>query len=645
MKTLKKILFRLVLLAIVIAAGWASYNWVQGFAERQREVATAVVERGDVVVRAFTRGELRAVRSSTLSAPNLRGTTQVTRLAPLGAYAREGDLIAEFDDAEVRTRVEEEELSLEQTDESIRRSEMQLAIQASQDEVELLSARYTVRRAELEVQRNELLADIDAKKNTLNLDEAQRRLDKLKSDIESRRAQQEASLAVLRQDRARAEIELQRDRDRLNQVRLISPMNGLVAIRQQRTNFFFAGSQIPDIREGDELRPGMPVADILDLSELEVVARVGEVDRANLSVGQDAIIRLDALADKEIPGKIKSLSATATSDAYSNDPAKKFDVLFEVDMRALLEALNASPEQIEQTLAQAEANRQRSAANAGRGSRGSDMMAAAMAAAQGGRGGAEGSTGGAGAQGFTGRGGATAAEGAFGRGSGGGFPAGAEGFAGQGGEGGQAAASGRGAGTRTGTRGAGGRGNRGARGGDASGDASGEAAGGRGGATAAASAAAAARVANAQLPAPPGEDTNLDVLLRPGLLADVEIIVETIPDAIHVPVQAVFEREGQPIVFVQTDGKFLERQVTLSSRSESTMVIGNGLQEGEVIALADPNARPGEESAAPAAISPVNPMQNMPGGGMRMPMGMPMGGFGGGRGDGGGRGGGGGRGF
>jgi len=647
-KTLKRILFRMVLVALVIAAGWGSYRFMQRFAERQREVATAEVERSDVIVRAYTRGELRAVRSSTLTAPNLRGTVQVTRLAELGAYAREGDLIVEFDDAEVRTRVEEQELELEQTDEDIRRSEAELAIRASGDQVELQRAEYTVRRAELEAQRNELLADIDAKKNTLNLDEAQRRLEKLKSDIESRRRQQEAELAVLRQQRARAVLEVQRDLARLNQVKVLSPMTGLVAIRQQRTSFFFAGSQLPDIREGDELRAGMPVADVLDLSELEVVARVGEVDRANLSVGQEAIIRLDALADKEVHGSIKSLSATATSDPYSNDPAKKFDVIFEVDMRELLEALNASPEQIEQTLAQAEANRQRGVGRSAGGSRAVDTIAAMMAErARGGSGGGDATAGG---------------RDVSGRGSSGGAQA----------EGGRSA---RGAGGRTDGRGGGGtmtvdqllerlpeaqraqakaeldktlNGRQLAelsaeerreltqkfigsgRGGQA-----GAPSGGRGTGTSAAAGAAqaaAARMASATLPSPPGAGSQLDVLLRPGLLADVEIIVENIPDAINVPVQAVFESEGRPMVFVQTDEGTEKRFVTLSKRSESTMVISEGLREGEIVALADPNARPGEEAQAlPQAVNPVNPMQGMP---VRIPMGMPMGG--GGRGGGGG---------
>ena len=56
---------------------------------------------------------------------------------------------------------------------------------------------------------------------------------------------------------------------RIAHAKLLSPMTGLVAIKQNRSQgFFFPGMQIPDIREGDTLQPGIPVADVLDLSEM-----------------------------------------------------------------------------------------------------------------------------------------------------------------------------------------------------------------------------------------------------------------------------------------------------------------------------------------------------------------------------------------
>src|SRR5262249_27191334 len=177
---------------------------------------------------------------------------------------------------------------------------------------------------------------IDAKKNLLTLEEQKKRLSQLENDIKSRREQAEAQLAVLREQRNKAMIDVRREEQRIAQSKVLSPMTGLVAIKQNRSGFFMFGQQVPDIREGDTLQPGMPVADVLDLSELEVVAKVGELDRANLHEGQDALLQLDAIPDKRFNGKIKAMSGTASSNVFSGDPAKKFDVVFSIDMRQLL---------------------------------------------------------------------------------------------------------------------------------------------------------------------------------------------------------------------------------------------------------------------------------------------------------------------
>src|SRR5262249_12730404 len=161
------------------------------------------------------------------------------------------------------------------------------------------------------VKRNELLSTIDQQKNKLNLEESKRRLQQLEVDIKSRQEQALAELAVLREKKNKGNLEMSRERSRLLQVKLLSPISGLVAVRQNRTSFMFPGMQVPDIREGDQIQPGIPVADILDLSEMEIIAKVGELDRANLSEGQEAEMTLDALPEKKLKATIKTLSGTA----------------------------------------------------------------------------------------------------------------------------------------------------------------------------------------------------------------------------------------------------------------------------------------------------------------------------------------------
>lgn len=591
---MRKLLIRITILLVVVGAGYAAFRLYEQLPQRQETIATAKVRKGDVVVRSFARGELRAVRTATLTAPNLFGTVQVTKLATLGALARERDLIIEFDDAEVISRLEEKQLELDQIDEQVKKAQADLAIRDNQDQVELLRARYGVRRAELEVKRNELISVIDAKKNQLTLEESRRRLLQLESDIKSRREQAQAELAVLREKTNKAKLELNREKQRLAQVKLIAPMSGLVAIKQNRSTSMMFGMQLPDIREGDQVQPGMPVADILDLSEMEVVAKVGELDRANLTEGQEVSMRLDALPDKRFTGKIKSMSGTASSNMFSADPAKKFDVIFSIEMRQLLGALGANETQISRILAQAETNRKKPPlpTYSGMGAGGPGMTGAAP--------------------------------------------------------GGEMPSMGAPTATRPQQGDQAGQPQRGGQGnmdpelqrkrrelitrfskGKLTADMTPEertemmakvtaelvktgaipagAAGVRGNRNGAAQAGlpqmfnvggimvSQKDLDNAKLPAPPEEDNQLDVLLRPGLLADVEIIVDKVQNVVNVPIQAVFEKEGKPVVYLKVGNRFEAREIKPVKRSENVMIISSGVKPGDTVAMANPDAKPDDK--------------------------------------------------
>jgi hypothetical protein len=104
--------------------------------------------------------------------------------------------------------------------------------------------------------------------------------------------------------------------------------------------------------------------------------------------------------------------------------------------------------------------------------------------------------------------------------------------------------------------------------------------------------------AGAKLPLPPEEDSQLNVLLRPGLLADIEIFVEKITNAISVPNQAILEKDGRQFVYVQQNGRFEQRFVKIARRSESLTVIAENLKAGEVVSLGDPFARNDSGSSA-----------------------------------------------
>jgi HlyD family secretion protein len=76
--------------------------------------------------------------------------------------------------------------------------------------------------------------------------------------------------------------------------------------------------------------------------------------------------------------------------------------------------------------------------------------------------------------------------------------------------------------------------------------------------------------------------------LRPGMTATVEIAVEKIPQALVVPIQAVFENDGRRVVHVRGLTGFEERDVRIGPVNRDVAVVTDGLRAGERVALVDP---------------------------------------------------------
>lgn len=75
------------------------------------------------------------------------------------------------------------------------------------------------------------------------------------------------------------------------------------------------------------------------------------------------------------------------------------------------------------------------------------------------------------------------------------------------------------------------------------------------------------------------------VSLRPGLTAEVRILVEFIPKAITVPVQAVIEHGGKHYCLLWKEGKWEAREVEIGSTNDTMIVVRKGLAAGEKVVL------------------------------------------------------------
>ena len=183
-------------LALVLAGGAGAALALQQLLKPERGIPTTLVRRGSLETKVHTTGELRPARTVMLVAPAVGGTLKIVKLVKTGTGVKAGDLVIEFDPSEQQHNLEQSSSELAQAEQEITKARADAAVQAAQDQVALLKARFDVRRAKLEVSKNELVSQIDAKKNLLALEEAKRALAQLEEDVKSRAASSQATIAV-----------------------------------------------------------------------------------------------------------------------------------------------------------------------------------------------------------------------------------------------------------------------------------------------------------------------------------------------------------------------------------------------------------------------------------------------------------------
>lgn len=83
----------------------------------------------------------------------------------------------------------------------------------------------------------------------------------------------------------------------------------------------------------------------------------------------------------------------------------------------------------------------------------------------------------------------------------------------------------------------------------------------------------------------------VDPRFRPGMTAQITVIVDRIPNAISIPVQASFMKSGHTVVYVWDGSKFRERTIQVERRSRDRALISSGLAPGDRIALQDPTEK------------------------------------------------------
>ena len=266
-------------------------------------------------------GLVEPVRSRLVSAPSLAGggpggggppQLVIVRLAAAGTRVSRGDLLVEFDrTAQLRTardREAEYRDVLAQIDK--KRGEQLIARAARQ--TALTIAEHAVRRAELDLVGVEMLSKITVEKNQQVLEESRAKLAALRSTNDLYDHAATADLRMLEIQRDRAKNAWDHATTNASHMRIVSPLDGLVVLRS-----VFKNGRMAEMQEGEEVRPGIPILDVVDPTAMRIRAAVNQADVASLEVGMHVRLTLDSYPSRTFDGRLDSLSPVATVSSLS----------------------------------------------------------------------------------------------------------------------------------------------------------------------------------------------------------------------------------------------------------------------------------------------------------------------------------------
>ncbi len=289
MNTRSKILVGVVVVALLGAAAALSVTRSRG---QGIEVRTEAIERRDLVEIVTASGNIRARRTVDISSDVSARVAEL--LVDEGDDVVRGQTLLRLEPDQYRASLSRSEASLAQAE-----------AQRTQQEANLIRTRRDLDRFLALRTRDSLLV------SRQQIDDATTSLDVAVATLSS------AEHGV-----AQARAQVDEAQDQLAKTIFVAPIDGKIT----RLN----------VEEGETViigtmnNPGSLVLTIADLSVIEAVMQVDETDVSAIQLGDSAVVRIDAFADREFAGRVTEIGNSAINPPSGQAAGQQAAIDFEV---------------------------------------------------------------------------------------------------------------------------------------------------------------------------------------------------------------------------------------------------------------------------------------------------------------------------
>ena len=313
--------------AVVLLVGSSVVFGAVRYSNRSPEVATLDVKRGEFIDSIQFRGEVKAMKSVTISAPAEAGDLQIIKIAADGTQVKQGDVVVEFDKTKTEQDLAQHRSALKSAQAEIDQAKAQARLTEEEDVTAVKKARFDVETAKLDASKQEIVSKIEGAEANLKVADAEQKLHEVEEKLTADRAVNKATVESKVEASKKAAYDVQRAESALTKMTLPAPAAGMISL----ISTWRSGGEAP-FKPGDRAWPGAPIAELPDISTLRVSARADETERGRLALNETVSAQLDAIPDRQFTGKIEQISTIATIDFSAGWPIpRNFNLVITLD--------------------------------------------------------------------------------------------------------------------------------------------------------------------------------------------------------------------------------------------------------------------------------------------------------------------------
>lgn len=307
----------------------ATLGWLTRSGGEQTRDLLVHPDLGPFRVTVTTTGELQAKNSVQITGPQEARRARIyniaiTRLVPEGTVVEKGDFVAELDRSELTSRLQDVRLELQAAQSQYEQTQLDTSLTLSEARDEQVNLRYAMEEAQLRKEQAAYEAPSVRRQAQIDYEKAKRDYEQAVANYDTKVKQARAQMREVATELSKAQNEL-RNLEALSQKFTIrAPENGMVVYKRDRRG--------RKLTEGGTISPWDPVvATLPDLSVMQSITYVNEVDIQKVRAGQPVEVGLDAAPDKQLTGTVTSVANIG--EERPNSDAKVFRVEIEISER------------------------------------------------------------------------------------------------------------------------------------------------------------------------------------------------------------------------------------------------------------------------------------------------------------------------